>query len=115
MILLDYCEAGRKLFNLLVLWRVYQRLLSKRMLRLYMLEERYMSLKKCCEDKNRKVVWFSTEIWYGFLPVYTHKQIQNASFVKVPIFARLSLYWRIFDFQIKPESLIFGKNWVCYD
>ncbi len=23
------------------------------------------------EDKHRQVVWFSTEFWYGFQPVYT--------------------------------------------
>ena len=29
-----------------------------------------------------------------------------------PNFTNLSIYWRIFDFQIKPEFSIFGKNWI---
>jgi len=40
----------------------------------------------------------------------THKQ----SFAKEPNFASFSVYWRFFDFQIKPEFVTFGKNWVEY-
>jgi len=42
------------------------------------------------------------------------KPTRNPSFAKEPNFARLSLYWRFFDFQIKPKIPIFGKNWVRY-
>jgi len=42
------------------------------------------------------------------------KPTHNQSFAKEPNFARLSLNWRFFDFQIKPEIPIFGKNWVQY-
>jgi len=40
----------------------------------------------------------------------THKPI----FSKEPNFARISSYWRFFDFQIKPDMVIFGKNGVHY-
>jgi len=39
---------------------------------------------------------------------------RNPSFAKEPNFARFSLYWRFFDFQIQPRIPIFGKNWVYH-
>lgn len=43
-----------------------------------------------------------------------HNPTHNSSFAKESNFARFPLNWRFFDFQIKPEIYIFGKNWVRY-
>jgi hypothetical protein len=43
-----------------------------------------------------------------------NKATHNQSFAKEPNFASFSFCWRFFDFQIKPEFPIFGKNWFQY-